>query len=418
MNEIWLAAAEPHPVLDPEKLAWSTEAAARDLVRQGQSENTRTAYQGAMRYWGAWFVARFGRAFGLPMRVEVVIQFIVDHAAREPSEADFAALPTRRAREKARAGAALVYDLPASIDQALVAQGVKKKLGPYAQNTLIHRLAVLSKAHQSAQLDNPCNHPAVREMLRSVRAANAKRGVQPRKQAALTQEPLEAILATCDDSPLGLRDRALLLFAWASGGRRRSEVAGAMMENLRKDGARGYIFKLSRSKTNQEGADDLLGDKPVGGRAAAALDAWLQWSKITEGPVFRRVLSHGVGNEPLDPTAIRKIVKRRCLQAGLEGEFSAHSLRSGFVTEAGRRKVDIADAMAMTGHRNHSTFMGYYRARDPLARPASSMLDDAPASGTQAPEPNSNHARRAVAGEPKPQGDWGAQGQGSGDKTG
>ena len=49
------------------------------------------------------------------------------------------------------------------------------------------------------------------------------------------------------------------------------------------------------------------------------------------------------------------------------GDFSAHSLRSGFVTEAGRRRMDTADAMAMTGHRNYETFMGYYRARDPWA---------------------------------------------------
>ena len=38
--------------------------------------------------------------------------------------------------------------------------------------------------------------------------------------------------------------------------------------------------------------------------------------------------------------------------------------------------MDTADAMAMTGHRNYETFMGYYRAEDPLDRKASRMLDD------------------------------------------
>lgn len=39
--------------------------------------------------------------------------------------------------------------------------------------------------------------------------------------------------------------------------------------------------------------------------------------------------------------------------------------------------MDTADAMAMTGHRNYETFMGYYRAtEDPLNREASRMLDD------------------------------------------
>jgi integrase len=80
----------------------------------------------------------------------------------------------------------------------------------------------------------PCTHTQVRELLKNVRSGHSKRGVKPHKQAALTKEPLRAVLATCDDSPRGMRDRALLLFGWASGGRRRSEIAGATMENLRK----------------------------------------------------------------------------------------------------------------------------------------------------------------------------------------
>ena len=38
--------------------------------------------------------------------------------------------------------------------------------------------------------------------------------------------------------------------------------------------------------------------------------------------------------------------------------------------------MGTADAMAMTGHRNYETFMGYYRAEDPLNREASRMLDE------------------------------------------
>lgn len=49
------------------------------------------------------------------------------------------------------------------------------------------------------------------------------------------------MLATCDDSLEGLRDRALLCFAFASGGRRRSEIAAADLRDLRKVGDDGYI---------------------------------------------------------------------------------------------------------------------------------------------------------------------------------
>jgi integrase len=404
-----------HPVLDPARLSKLAEASARELMRQGQSENTRASYEAAMRYWCAWFAARYGRALALPVPVPVVVQFIVDHAARETAEdgdddvdpsgpvdtvdavdAQAADGPPGQARKSGRKPArkasrklhgkapGLVFDLPAEIDALLVAQGYKGKAGPYALNTLVHRLAVLSKAHQNLNVDNPCNHTQVRELLKNVRSGHAKRGVKPHKQAALTKEPLQAVLATCDDSPRGKRDRALLLFGWASGGRRRSEIAGATIENLRKVGTRGYLYTLAYSKTNQDGKVNPNDDKPIAGIAAQALEAWLEASAITEGPIFRRILKGGrILDEGLDPTAIRKIVKQRCLQAGLVGDFSAHSLRSGFVTEAGRRRMDTADAMAMTGHRNYETFMGYYRAEDPLNREASRMLDEDDSVGLQ-----------------------------------
>jgi integrase len=61
------------------------------------------------------------------------------------------------------------------------------------------------------------------------------------------------MLATCTDGLIGIRDRALLLFAFASGARRRSEVAGAVMENLVKINAQTYLYRLTHSKTDQAG---------------------------------------------------------------------------------------------------------------------------------------------------------------------
>ena len=56
------------------------------------------------------------------------------------------------------------------------------------------------------------------------RRAYAKRGPSPHD--ALNKDPLQGVLTTCNESLQGKRDRALLLFAWASGRRRRSEVGG------------------------------------------------------------------------------------------------------------------------------------------------------------------------------------------------
>jgi integrase len=61
---------------------------------------------------------------------------------------------------------------------------------------------------------------------------HVQRGQLSTPKQALTKDPLEAMLATCSDGLIGIRDRALLLFAWASGDRRCSEVTRAVMEQL------------------------------------------------------------------------------------------------------------------------------------------------------------------------------------------
>ncbi len=351
-------ALKRHPLLDPTRLSQLTQQAADELLSEGDSANTLASYRSALRYWSAWYAARYGQTLRLPVPPPVVIQFIVDHAQRTT-----------------RAG--LATQLPQTVDQALVAAGYKGKLGAPSLNTLVHRVSVLSKAHQLARHLNPCADPAVRELLAKTRRAYAKRGALPRKQRALTREPLQAVLDTCDDSLRGLRDRALLLFAWSTGGRRRSEVANACVENLRRVREGEYLYTMTHSKTNQSGVARPEDVKPLVGTAAEAMEAWLGASQIRSGALFRRVRKGGHVGEPLSAHAVRMIVKERCAIAGIEGDFSAHSLRSGFVTEAGRRNHSLPDTMALTGHRSVPTVLGYFRAEASLASPLARLIDDA-----------------------------------------
>lgn len=330
------------PVLDPAMLGDMASAAESALLRQGESENTLRSYGSALRYWAAWFALRYRQPMTMPVPEAAVVQFIVDHAQRLGPDGQ------------------LTSELPAALDQALVKAGYKGKLGAPALSSLVHRVAVLSKAHQIAEEDNPCQQPRVRELLAKCRRAYAKRGALPSKKPALTREPLQALLDTCDDSLCGLRDKALLLFAFSSGGRRRSEVVSASFSNLRREGE-NFVFILNHSKTNQSGVERVDSDKPVAGRAAVALSAWLAAAKIKDGAVFRRVRRGGVIGEPLSPAAVGQIVKNRCLLAGLPSDYSAHSLRSGFVTEAGRQQIPLGETMALTGHRSTASLVGYFR---------------------------------------------------------
>jgi integrase len=339
----------------PEQLAQQAADAVRELLAEAAAANTTRSYAAALRYWAGWHQARFSIELTLPVSEAVVIQFLVDHIQR-----------------KNKAG--LVTELPAAADQALVAAALKAKLGPLKLSTVTQRVAVLSTAHKLKRLTNPCELASVRTLLSRARRSAVKRGERPTKKTAITRPELEAMLATCDDSLEGLRDRALLCFGFASGGRRRSEIAAADLRDLRKTGDEAYIYRLEFSKTQQAGVKvDSTPDKPILERSAQALSAWLDAARIREGAIFRRVWKNRVGPALL-PGSVATIVKRRAALAGLKGDFGAHSLRSGFVTEAGKQGVPLPAVMAMTEHRSVASVIGYFQSGAAEENPAARLL--------------------------------------------
>lgn len=344
------------PKLDPEKLDVLAEAAINALMAEGESTNTLRSYRTVLRYWAAWYSLRYKVNISMPVPVQVVLQFIVDHATRVTD-------------------AGLVCELPAECEKLLIEGGFKAGPGALALSTLNHRLSVLSKAHEVTKGENPCRDAAVRELMAKTRRAYSLRGTRPNKKEALTKDPLAQILATCDESLRGVRDRALLQFAWSTGGRRRSEVTSACFEDLKKTGPDEYTFTLRRSKTNQSGADRDTNIKPLKGSAAAAMDAWLEASQITSGPLFRKISRHDKVEHGLSPAAVRTIVMARCKLADLDGDYSAHSLRSGFVTEAGKKGMPMGDVMSMSDHASVASLVGYYRTGEASNNPAAALFD-------------------------------------------
>jgi integrase len=343
--------------LDPTVLAHSAQAAAEAFIAAGTAENTLRSYRSALNYWQAWLQLRYDRVFGddaIP--VPVVVQFIVDHLARPAADGTWHHL------------------LSIESDLDLCKAGVKGKPGPLAFSTVSHRLAVLGKWHKLKQWDNPCAAPAVAALLREAGKAQVRQGIRVRKKTALTREPLQALLATCSDGLRGLRDKALLLLAWSGGGRRRSEVVTLRIEDLRRLDEETWLYALGATKTETSGQ---VREKPLRGAAARALDAWLKAAPCSTGPIFRRIRKYGqITETALSGDAVARMIKRRAKLAGLEGDWAAHSLRSGFVTEAGRQGVPLGEVMAMTEHRSVNTVMGYFQAGALLSSRATRLLED------------------------------------------
>lgn len=78
--------------------------------------------------------------------------------------------------------------------------------------------------------------------------------------------------------------------------------------------------------------------------------------------MFRKIDRWGnVSRRALDPKSVNDIVKLRIAMAGLEpAEFSAHGLRSGYLTEAANRGIPPPEAMQQSLHRSVTQAASYY----------------------------------------------------------
>lgn len=369
MNNTPISTSSDCGLLAVDRLDAEARAAAAAFVAAGTAANTVRSYRSALAYWAGWLQLRYGYTLEAgPLADTVAVQFILDHLAR-PTDGDWAHL------------------LPPALDAALVDAGVKAKLGALSYNTVRHRLAVLAKWHDLKNWPSPTEMASVKTLLREARKAQVRQGVSVRKKTAAMREPLEAMLVTCTDGVRGLRDRALLLLAWSGGGRRRSEVVGLQISDVRQLDADTWLYALGATKTETKGARR---EKPLRGSAAQALAAWLEVAPASTGPLFRRVYRGGrIGTAGLSSDQVARIVQRRAKLAGLDGDWAAHSLRSGFVSEAGRQGVPLGEVMAMTEHRSVPTVMGYFQAGSLLSSRATTLLAPARPIAMEASAPSS-----------------------------
>ncbi|MBX7276738.1 site-specific integrase [Pseudomonas sp. ERGC3:05] len=353
--------------LDSHLLTVDAQHAAAAFIAAGTAVNTVRSYRSALAYWSSWLQLRYGQTLGdAPLPATMAVQFVLDHLARPLGDGTW------------------VYLLPRAIDATLVAARVKGGLGPLAYNTVSHRLSVLGKWHRLQGWDSPTEAPALKTLLRDARKAQSRQGVSVRKKTAIVLEPLQALLATCTDGMRGKRDRALLLLAWSGGGRRRSEVVGLQIGDLRRLDADTWLYALGTTKTDTSGTRR---EKPLRGPAAQALTEWLKAAPAESGPLFRRMYKgDNVGAAGLSADQVARIVQRRAKTAGLDGDWAAHSLRSGFVTEAGRQGVPLGEVMAMTEHRSVSTVMGYFQAGALLESRATTLLKSSTVDDQEPPQ--------------------------------
>jgi len=207
---------------------------------------------------------------------------------------------------------------------------------------------------------NPAATDLVKLTMRGIRRTYGK----PQRQAAAAiKEDVLAMVAAMDDSIKDLRDRALILVGFA-GAFRRSELVGITLADIERV-PQGIVITLPRSKTDQDGHGRKVGIPFARGKACPvlALDAWLNASNLTEGPLFRSINRHGhVGDTRLSGEAVAIVVKEWAEAVGLDPDrYSGHSLRAGLATSAATAGVASWKIRQQTGHASDAMLGRYIR---------------------------------------------------------
>ncbi len=249
----------------------------------------------------------------------------------------------------------------------------------HAPTTIRRRLSAIARMHRFNDLPWNSAHRDIQEPLRGVLREH---GRPVAKAGAITLVELRRLVATCDRSAPGLRDRALLLIGFAAA-LRRSEIVALRVEDLVSVPG-GLRLRLRRSKTDRAGEGTEVG-LPRGHHRetcpVAAFEAWQAVARRKAGPLFRRVLASGrIGDAALNADSVRLILRRRAGMAGLEREaawerLSPHGLRSGFISEAYQAGVRDEDIMRHTRHRDLRTMRGYVQRASAVAESAAGKID-------------------------------------------
>lgn len=178
-------------------------------------ENTLRALTSDLAYLQAWSLAATGACLPWPAPEALLLKFVAHHLWQ----------PEQR-------GIDPHHGMPADVERSLREQGFLRASGPHAPDTVRRRLASWSTLTKWRGLTGVFSSPSLKSAIRlAVRPTPRPR---KRKSAkAVTGDVLTKMLATCGtDSLRDIRDQAILMVAFASGGRRRSEIAGLRREQL------------------------------------------------------------------------------------------------------------------------------------------------------------------------------------------
>ncbi len=166
----------------------------------------------------------------------------------------------------------------------------------------------------------------------------------------LNEGEVERLLeSVIPDTPLAMRDRAILELLYASG-LRLAETVGALLENLHLE--EGFIRVTGKGNKTRV--------VPVGDAARGAIEHYLRSGR--PALVKPKTPSHvflSVRGAPLSRSRVWQIVRERARRAGIDEPVHPHQLRHSFATHLLGGGADLRVIQEMLGHADISTTQIY-----------------------------------------------------------
>jgi integrase/recombinase XerC len=165
----------------------------------------------------------------------------------------------------------------------------------------------------------------------------------------LTEDDLARLLQTpLADTPLGLRDRAILETLY-SAGLRVSELTGLDLGDVDLDSGLATV----RGKGKRERIA-LLGPQ-----ALEALKQWLTGRQALARPRSKAAVFLNKNGTRLTARSVGRLLEKYLALAGLDPETTPHTLRHSFATHLLDRGADIRSVQELLGHRSLGTTQIY-----------------------------------------------------------
>jgi len=213
----------------------------------------------------------------------------------------------------------------------------------YAKSTIARRLAAVRSW---------CRFLCRQGVLSSNPSAGLRGPRQDRKLPHfVSREDMARLLGTPPaDTPLGLRDRAVLETLY-SAGLRVSELTGLNVEDV--DLAEGLATVRGKGKRERLAM--------LGAQALDALRAWLEARPTVAGGrgAQRPALFLNKNGTRLSSRSVGRLLARYLQQAGLDPRTSPHTLRHSFATHLLDAGADVRSVQELLGHASLATTQIY-----------------------------------------------------------